>query len=130
MSFYKYFVDFASKYEDINGKYMQQLGPNRTDLNISVLTGDGRTLDMKEKLQTMAQDMKNPFRHIKDWIKGEVKKIHSLLESIQRVQNLENIKKNTQKKVNDSRVTSSKLESGQFTFAGILKSSSAKQVEQ
>ena len=74
--------------------------------------------------------MKNPFKHIRNWIKGELRKVGSLLEAISRLQAIEVQKKNTTKKVQEDKVTSSKLGSGGFTMAGFMKGPQAKANEQ
>ena len=50
LGFYKHFVEFACKYEEVNTKNAKQYGENTSEINITILTGEGKTLDMKEKL--------------------------------------------------------------------------------
>jgi hypothetical protein len=54
-----------------------------------LVTGEGKTFDMKEKMTKMAEEMMNPFKHIRNWIKGELRRLTCLLESIARREAIE-----------------------------------------
>ena len=85
--FYKGFVDFAVKYEQVSTKKIKLGSEDQLiDSHLTLLSGDSKTLDLKESLKTMANQMKNPFKHIRNWIKGELRRISALLESIAKMQ--------------------------------------------
>lgn len=70
--------------------------------------------------------MKNPFKHIRNWIKGELRRIAALLESINKLNSIDVQKANAIKKVKDDKVTADKLSTNKFTFSGIFKNESEK----
>ena len=55
LSFYKHFVDFAGKYEDINARNIRLHGDQAVELNLALLTGEGKKLDLNEKLTKMVK---------------------------------------------------------------------------
>ena len=74
--------------------------------------------------------MKNPFKHIRNWIKGELRRIGCLLEAITRREGIETTKQKAIQRVKDDRNTANKLGSGAFVLAGVFKSASGKASEQ
>ena len=67
VSYYKDFADFLVKYEENMSKKAKADDP----LTVKLLTGDSK-LDLKQKLIDNATAMRNPFKYIRDWIKGEI----------------------------------------------------------
>lgn len=54
LNFYKHFVDFLGKYEDINTKNTQPIGETAiTEMNVTLLSGDYKKIDLKDKMQKM-----------------------------------------------------------------------------
>lgn len=49
--------------------------------------------------------MKNPFKHIRNWIKGELRRIGSLIEAITRREGMEVKKNDTIKRLKSERET-------------------------
>jgi hypothetical protein len=74
--------------------------------------------------------MHNPFKHIRNWIKGELRRIGALLESISRKEGVDAMKNRSISKVKDEKEIASKLGTGKFTMAGLFKSQSGKASEQ
>ncbi len=55
LGFYKHFVEFSIKYEEVNTKNVKMHGENTYGLNVNILTGEGKTIDMREKLQKLVK---------------------------------------------------------------------------
>ena len=54
LAFYKHFVDFANKYEDINTRSVKLHGDVlAAELNITLISGENKNVDLKEKLTKM-----------------------------------------------------------------------------
>jgi hypothetical protein len=123
VSYYKEFVDFLVKYEDTNNK-KQRAG----DPIVQLLTGDGR-IDLKSQLTHTANSIKNPFKHIRNWIKGEIMELNAVLECIMRKEGVESSKSKAISKVKDNKDTVDKMSTGKFTFKGMFKSSTGKATE-
>lgn len=73
--------------------------------------------------------MKNPFKHIKHWIKGEVMKLNSLLEAIMKKEGIEGKKIQAMKNLKDKKMTIEKMNNGKFVIGQMFKSTSGKASE-
>jgi hypothetical protein len=73
--------------------------------------------------------MKNPFKHVRNWIKGEIMELQCILECIGRKEGVENTKAKAITKVKDNKDTVDKLNTGKFTFKGMFMSNSSKASE-
>ena len=123
VTYYREFVDFLIKYEDTNQKKAKYGDPS-----VYLLTGDAR-IDLKSQLQHTAESIKNPFKHIRNWIKGELMELNALLECISRKEGVEATKSKAITKVKDNKETVDKMNTGKFTFKGLFKSQSGKETE-
>ena len=92
------------------------------------MTGDGR-IDLKSQLTNTAQSIKNPFKHIRNWIKGEIMELNALIECISRKEGVEAAKSKAISKVRDNKDTVDKMNRGKLTFKGLFKSSTGKATE-
>lgn len=66
-------------------------------MNVTLLTGDPKKEEMKERMDKTMSELTNPFKHIKHWIKGEVMRLNALLETIMRKEAIEGKKINALK---------------------------------
>jgi hypothetical protein len=82
--YYKGFVDFIVKYEDIN----QKKATAGDVFTVQLMSGDNK-IDMKEQLTKMAESIKNPFLQVSYWLKGEIMELYALLEAISRKEGIE-----------------------------------------
>ena len=123
VNYYRDFTDFLIKYEETNAKKVHPGDPT-----ISLLTGDHR-IDLKAQLQTTSANILNPFKHIRNWIKGEIMELEALLECISRKEGVEAAKSKAISKVKNSKDTVDKMNTGKFTLTGLFKSSSGKASE-
>lgn len=73
--------------------------------------------------------MKNPFKHIRNWIKGELRRIAALLEAINKLNSIDVMKATAIKKAKDDKVKSDKLSTNKFTITAIFKNESEKASE-
>ena len=124
VSYYKEFVEFLIKYEETNAKKQKPGDPAM----IFLLTGEQR-VDMKTKLEQTSSGMGNPFKHVRDWIKGEIMELHALYECISRKEGLQSAKSKAISKVKDNKDTVDKMSTGKFTLKGLFRSQSGKATE-
>lgn len=124
VNYYKDFADFLVKYEDSNGKKAKADDP----LVARLLTGDTRH-DLKQKLTDNASAMRNPFKHVRNWIKGEIMDLHCVLECIARKEGVESTKAKAITKVKDNKETVEKMNTGKFTFKAMFRSNTSKGLE-
>lgn len=123
VTYYKEFVDFLMKYEETNTKKQRPGDPS-----VQLLTGDGR-IDLKSQLTHTANNIKNPFKHIRNWIKGEIMELNAVLECIARKEGVASQKTKAISKVKDDKDTVDKMSTGKFTFKGMFKSTTGKAAE-
>jgi hypothetical protein len=50
LAYYKHFVEFLGKYEEINTKNARLHGENHGDLNVTIMIGDNKRVDLRDKL--------------------------------------------------------------------------------
>lgn len=121
LEYYNQFAGFLQKYEDTNAKE-QAGGDNK---NIKLVSGDTKA-HLKNKLDELAQELKNPFKHIRNWIKGEMINLGTLISAIGEKDLCEVRKANTLKKLADERDTLEKLNANKFSFKTVFKSKTSK----
>jgi hypothetical protein len=124
VSHYKEFADFLVKYEENNAKKAKMDDP----LTVKLLTGDSK-MDLKQKLIDNATSMRNPFKYIYNWIKGELYDLNCVLECIARKEGIESTKSKAISKVKDNKDTVEKMNTGKFTFKGMFMSNTSKASE-
>ncbi len=73
--------------------------------------------------------MRNPFKYIRDWIKGEIMDLHCVLECIARKEGIESTKTKAISKVKDNKDTVEKMNTGKFTFKAMFMSNTSKASE-
>lgn len=71
----------------------------------------------------MSIKQRNPFSHIRNWIKGEIYQGNALIEAIKDKDNMDQKKRSAQDALAKKRETAEKLKAGKFTFKGLLKNS-------
>jgi hypothetical protein len=70
--------------------------------------------------------LKNPFRHVRYWIKGEIMELYAIFEAISRKEAVESQRSKALSKVKDKKETVDKLSSGKFTLKGLFRSKEGK----
>lgn len=85
---------------------------------------------MKHKLDDLAKELVNPFKHIRNWIKGEVMSLESLMDAIAEKEACDARKANSIKRLAEDRETVAKLGQGKFTIKTMFKSKSGKKRKQ
>ena len=122
MKYYKDFAQFLEKYEDSKNAASNQTGALA---HVKLISG-GEHDALKMKLDTMTEKQTNPVRHINYWVKGEVLGLDSLIAAINYKDSIDDRKRKTQSQIQDLTDSINKLNSGKFTFGGMLKSDSQK----
>lgn len=46
------------------------------------LVSDPRKLNMQQKLEYLSTNAQNPFKHVKNWVKGEILEIEAILDAV------------------------------------------------
>jgi hypothetical protein len=70
--------------------------------------------------------VKNPFKHMRNWVKSELMELHSLIEAISRKEGVEAARTKALAKIRDRKETIDKMNTGKFTFKGLFKNNSEK----
>jgi hypothetical protein len=73
--------------------------------------------------------MTNPYKHIRNWIKGEVMRLNALLEAITKKEAIEGKKINSMKTLKEKKSTVEKMNSGKFVFGAMFKGTAGKASE-
>ena len=100
-------------------------GPGQIVQNVRLVSGDTKA-HLKNKLDILSQELVNPFIHIRNWIKGEVMALESLMEAIGEKESCDVRKANAIKKLAEERELCNKLGQGRFTIKAMFKSKSGK----
>lgn len=66
--YYKNFVDFLVRYEEVSMKPSQEQDPNVSTTLLYGVWGD----ELKSKLTKTAENIKNPFKTMRNWVKSEL----------------------------------------------------------
>ena len=74
-----------------------------------MFAGDGKRIDMKEKMVRLSDSLTNPFMYVKNWIKGEIMDLESLLRAITKKESIENMKLDAMSKLKNDRSTVDKM---------------------
>lgn len=85
------------KYEEVSNKKAGE------EFEMAIFSGDGKRIDMKEKVIKTGDNMTNPFILVKNWIKGEILDIEALLIIIAKKEAIENMKINAMNKLKNDR---------------------------
>jgi len=70
-------------------------------------------------------EYQNPFKHVRNWVKGEIHELHSVVEAISRTEGIDLQKSRTSKRILEDKQTMEKMSSGKFTFKGLFKGKEA-----
>lgn len=94
-----------------------------------MVSGDTKA-HLKNKLDTLGKELQNPFKHIRNWIKGEVMNLESLMAAIGEKESCDVRKQAAVKKLCADRELNMKLSEGKFTIKAAFKSKSGKARQQ
>lgn len=81
---------------------------------------------LKESLGSSIATMKNPFKHMRNWVKTELLDLQALMQAIQRKDGVENARQRCLKTIKSKRETIEKLNTGKFTLKGLFKNAGEK----
>lgn len=123
LRYYKQFADFLQKYEESQEKSTVTLGDKT--LQVKLIAGDTK-VNLKNKLDDLSNDLTNPFKYIRNWVKGEMMSLGALISAIGEKESCDVRKQAAIKKLADDRTLNSKLGAGKFTIGGIFKSKNDK----
>ena len=120
--YYTHFSGFLEKYEETKMKKTARTGELA---HVQLISGDQQQ-GLKQKLAEIGASFQNPFIHISNWVKGEVLTLDALIKCVEQIHNIEAMKRKTIEAIKDTEETIRKLNSGQFTFSGMLRDESGK----
>ena len=92
---------------------------------VNLVKGDSQS-NLKNKLDVLAGSLQNPFIHIRNWIKGEMFSLDSLIQAITEKECCDARKGQACKRLTDDREHLSKLNEGKFALKSMFKTSSGK----
>lgn len=121
LNYYQTFTNFLIKYEQTNLKKADPATQKKMSL-----VSDPSKLDIKEKLEYLSTNASNPFKHIKNWVKGEILELESILEAISMKEAMVSRKHKTESKMKNNRNDVDKIASGKFTVKGLFKNKEGK----
>jgi len=78
------------------------------------------------KLDALADDMINPFKHIRNWIKCEMMNLNALMDAISQKESCDSRKAKCQANLNADRQTLEKLQNNKFQLKTMFKKQSQK----
>jgi hypothetical protein len=82
--------------------------------------------NLEDNLTAMTSVQKNSFIHIKNWVKGEVMALESLIGAIAYKDHIKKLQSDCTAEIMSLNEAVAKLNAGKFTFGGLLKSGSEK----
>jgi hypothetical protein len=74
---YKVFMNLIDKYEELNLASYVDGNPDH------MILGDVKNAELKNQMDHMVDNLKNPFEEVYHWIKGETYDLKALAESIE-----------------------------------------------
>jgi hypothetical protein len=96
---------------------------------VKLVSGDTKA-HLKNKLDYLSQNLQNPFKHIRNWIKGEMMNLDSLMAAIGEKESCDVRKQMAIKKLASDRELNLKLNQGKFHIKSVFKSKSSKSKQQ
>jgi hypothetical protein len=90
------------------------------------LVSDPKKLDIKSKLELLSSAAPNPFKHVKNWVKGEILEIEAILEAIAMKEAMVSRKQKSENKKQSNQNNVDKISNGKFTMKGLFKNKEGK----
>ena len=84
---------------------------------------------LREQITSLPQRLKNPFKIMREWVKGEIFDLQSVLEAIGHKDGMEGAKTRTETRIRKDKETLDKMNAGKKTFKTLFKSSTGKASE-
>jgi hypothetical protein len=97
LKYYKQFADFLQKYEDVNEKCHNAA---HGVPQVRLISGESKS-HLKNKLEELSVGLKNPFLHVRNWIKSEIWNLQSLMNAISEKEACSARKQKAIKKLNE-----------------------------
>lgn len=82
--------------------------------------------ELKERISKTSGNIKNPFKHMRNWVKSEIYELFALLECISRRTGVESARLKAIERIRSKKETIDKLNQGKFTFKALFKSTGEK----
>ena len=125
LRYYKQFAGFLAKYEDGNEKGEEQSSLGNKYSHVKIISGESKS-HLKNKLDQLSQELKNPFKHIRNWIKGEMMNLESLMAAIGEKEACAVRKSRSIKLLQEERELINKINQNKMSLKTILKSQKQK----
>ena len=84
---------------------------------------------MRTRITSLPQNLKNPFKIMREWVKGEIFDLQSVLEAIGHKDGMEGAKTRTETRIRKDRESLDKMNAGKKTLKTLFKSSTGKASE-
>lgn len=114
-----------AKYEDGNERGEEQSSLGNKYSHVKIISGESKS-HLKNKLDQLSQELTNPFKHIRNWIKGEMMNLESLMGAIGEKEACSVRKQKAIKCLQEERELISKINQNKMSFKTLLKSSKQK----
>ena len=87
---------------------------------MKLIDGDSKA-SLKKNLDELTAELKNPFKHVRNWIKGEMMGLAALIAAIAEKESCDVRKNNAIKKLASDRLTNAKIGEGKFVLKNVFK---------
>ena len=81
LRYYKQFADFLLKFEEGSAEENKGVVGTKEDKTIRIVAGDSKA-QLKNKLDDLADQLTNPFVHVRNWVKSEMLNLGALIAAI------------------------------------------------
>ena len=78
LKYYRSFADFLSHYEEGQEKAKVNFGAS---FEAKLVSGDNKA-HLKNQVEHLSKELQNPFKHIRNWVKGEMLNLGALIQAI------------------------------------------------
>lgn len=121
LKYYKQFTEFLTKYEQSQDKLALQNQSSGNPIVVVKLIESDSKANLKNNLDELNSELMNPFKHVRNWIKGEMLGLAALIAAIAEKENCDVRKGNAIKRLRDDREMNKKLGEGKFVLKNVFK---------
>ena len=87
---------------------------------MKLIDGDSKA-NLKNNLDDLTSELKNPFKYIRNWIKGEMLGLAALIAAIAEKESCDTRKANAIKRLQNDREMNKKIGEGKFVLKNVFK---------
>jgi hypothetical protein len=122
VKYYKNFAEFLNKYEQGNQK-SEATSPTIVGdkvVEVRMISGDSEQALMNN-LENLSKDLRNPFKGIRNWVKGEVMNLEALMAAIGEKEACDMRRHNAVRRLEQDRALINSINQRKFTLQTLFK---------